>query len=417
MTGPDRNKWKKAMDEEMDGMKANSTLELVKLPPGTSAIGCKWVYKIKYNNEGKECRYKARLVAKGYTQKKGIDYNEVFAPVVRQTPFRILLTIAGHKDWIVRHYDVKNAFLNGELSDMIYMKQPEGYEVKGQKDLALRLNKSIYGLKHAANVWNKSLDNLLKSCGFQQSKVDLCLYTKILKETYVYIIVYVDDIIIATNKEEQISEMEQELQRCYNMTNLGDISNYLGVEVNRDRNGLFYINQERYIKYNLDKYGLPDAKTSRIPLDTGYSGIESERKLPSKEEYQSLIGALMYISVFTKPDISASVAILSKKIKDPTYEDWTEAKRTLRYLKGTINYQLKLGNEDTKENNLVGYSDADWAGCKLDRKSNTGYIFLYNGSPLAGEVENNLVSRFRQRRPNIWRWQKLVRKDYGYAIY
>ncbi|KAK2574783.1 hypothetical protein KPH14_013025, partial [Odynerus spinipes] len=149
----DKNNWKEAMDEEIDSLLKNDTWEIVPAPQDRKPVSCKWVYKIKRNAEGKIERYKARLVARGFSQKYGTDYDEVFAPVVRQTTFRTLLTIAGKESMIVKHYDAKTAFLNGQLKETIYMTQPEGYEIPGKENMVCRLKKSLYGLRQAAKVW------------------------------------------------------------------------------------------------------------------------------------------------------------------------------------------------------------------------------------------------------------------------
>lgn len=138
----------------------------MKAPENAKNIGCKWVFKLKRDKEGKPVRYKARLVALGYNQEYRIDYHEVFAPVVKQTTLRTLLTIAGRDKLQVQHYDIKNTFLNANLTEMIYMRQPKGYEVKEKEQYVLKLNKSLYGLKQSANLWNKCISDKLIKLGY-----------------------------------------------------------------------------------------------------------------------------------------------------------------------------------------------------------------------------------------------------------
>lgn len=387
-SGPDSAKWKAAMDEEIRSLQENNTWEIVDSPTGSKTIGCKWIYKLKTDANGTIQRYKARLVAQGYTQRYGIDYSEVFAPVVKQTTFRTLLTIAGKKKMIVKHYDVKNAFLHGKLEKEIYMRQPPGYQTT-DKAKVCKLKRGLYGLKQAAMGWNKTLDSILVNAGFARSKTDACLYTHISEGKFTYLIVYVDDILIAGDNPEFISRVQSVLSETLNVTDLGEVNYYLGVQVERDYEGLFYINQSTYIKKVLRLFKLQDCKVSSIPLDVGYEKIKSVgRHLQNNVCYQKLIGALMYMSVFTRPDITASIAILSRKLQKPSQVDWVEAKRVLRYLKGTINHKLKLGNSNEENNELLGYADANWAQDISDRKSNSGYIFKLHGSTI-GRAENN----------------------------
>lgn len=152
MSRMDRDKWKVAMDDEINSLNINNTWELTELTDEKKPIGCKWVFKIKKDATGNPSRYKARLVAQGFSQKYGTDYDEVFAPVIRPTTFRTLLVIAGRENLIVKHVDAKTAFLNGELNEIIYMKQPIGYEVPNKEHMVCKLNKSLYGLKQAAKV-------------------------------------------------------------------------------------------------------------------------------------------------------------------------------------------------------------------------------------------------------------------------
>ena len=194
---PNRGKWFEAMEEELRSLSDNETWELVDLPEGKKAIGSKWVYKIKYNQDDTVARYKARLVAQGFDQRFGVDYDEVFAPVVRPTIFRTFLSVAGHRGYKVKQYDVKTAFLNGKLSEEIYMRQPPGFE---QGSRVCKLKKSLYGLKQAARSWNQELDRVLSSCGCVQSAYDKCLYTLNRGDDVAYVLVYVDDLLVAGHR-------------------------------------------------------------------------------------------------------------------------------------------------------------------------------------------------------------------------
>lgn len=383
LTNKHNNQWQKAMLEELESMKLNDIWDLVDLPAGRRPVGCKWVYKLKRDNDGNISRFKARLVAKGFSQRFGTDYDEVFAPVVRQTTFRTLMSVAAKRKMTVKQYDVKTAFLHGNLEEEIFMKQPPGFAVKGQESKVCRLKKSIYGLKQAARSWNNRLHKILEEEGFKRCDADPCLYRKMMGGRHCYVLIYVDDLIVASEDDRMIEALADVLSRNFEISSLGNVQNYLGIEVERDDAGDYYIHQKKYIKEVIKSTGLQDAKTSAIPLDTGYGKQETiEELLPDNFEYQRLIGQLLYITVNTRPDISAAVSILSRKITKPTKTDWSELKRIVRYLKGTIDLKLRLSNHMDKSG-LQGYADADWAESRNDRKSNSGYVFKFHGGTIS----------------------------------
>ena len=188
-------------------MKENGTWDIVPKPKDRDIVSCRWMFKLKRNAEGNIEKYKARLVARGFSQIYGTDYDEVFAPVVRQTTLRTLLAIAGQRDMSIKHFDAKRAFLNGVLTETIYMKQPKGYAIPCKEDYVCKLKKSIYGLQQAANVWNDKLDDLLRKFRFRKSKTDPCLYIKNDNGEVVYVIVYVDDILIVAKDVNNIDKV------------------------------------------------------------------------------------------------------------------------------------------------------------------------------------------------------------------
>lgn len=378
ITSSESDLWIKAMQEEYASLIKQGTWTLTELPSGRRPIGCKWVYKRKEDSTGNVTRFKARLVAQGYSQQYGVDYDAVFAPVAAQTTLRVLLTIAGEKKMTVRHWDVKNAYLHGHLKEDMYMQQPRGFVESGKESLVCKLNRSLYGLKQSARVWNDTISQVLVSIGFSQSKADPCLWIKKLKNSAtVYLIIYVDDMIVACVDEEEILKVERRLKEKIELTSLGEISHFLGIRVTRGADGFFSLDQELYIRKIANRHGLDMAKGSKIPLDVGYyRSREGSRLLPDNQQYHSLVGAILYTAVNTRPDVSASISILSRKIKDPTEVDWTELKRIVRYLMKTSGFKLKLAATRSEATKLVGYCDADWSSDPSDRKSNTGYLFL-----------------------------------------
>jgi len=384
MNSRNHNDWIKAMNEEISMIKKLDTWEEVQLPHGRKTIGCRWVFTTKYHENGSIRERKARLVAQGFAQKHGLDYNDVFAPVARSTTLRILLSVSGKRNYIVNHLDVKSAFLNADLKEEIYMRHPPGSRKTGT---VLKLKKSLYGLKQAAYTWNQKLHNVLTRMGFIQSTADNCLYVKRNGGKIVYILVHVDDMLVATNSQTALEITEAQLRNHFELKNLGGVTQFLGIDIART-DGKIFISQSPFIDSIVEEAQLQDAKESRHPLDTGYFKAEQTatpeqlRELESNEEYRRLIGMLLYLVTNTRPDVAASVAILSKRVENPRQMDLTEVKRVIRYLKGTRNLQLELNNKK-KPQDLVAYSDANWAEDTLDRKSTSGHYCSLNGGTIS----------------------------------
>jgi hypothetical protein len=210
----------------------------VQLPKGKKTIRCKWIFKRK------EKRYKARLVAKGYSQIPGIDFNEVFSPVVKHSSIRTLLSIVAMHDYELEQLDAKTAFLHGELEEVIYMDQPEGFVVPGKENLVCRLNKSLYGLKQSPRQWYRRFDSFMISHGFKRSDYDSCVYLKIVNGSTIYLLLYVDDMLIAAKDKSEIAKLKAQLNLEFEMKDLGAAKKILGVEIIRDRkSGMLYLSQ------------------------------------------------------------------------------------------------------------------------------------------------------------------------------
>lgn len=345
-------------------------------------------FKLKRDSNGQIARFKARLVAQGFTQKYGIDYDEVFAPVARSTTFRTLLSIAGKDKLFVKQYDVKTAFLNGHLDEEIYMMPPKGMDI-GSK--VLKLHKTIYGLKQAARAWNIVLYQSLVDCGFAQSKADNCLYVKKSNNDVCYLIVHVDDIVFASSSIICITEVINSLRQKFEIKELGDIKHFLNIDVHKEPNGSFSLSQSRYINEIAIEAGLADAKSQKYPLDPGYHKLLDNNLLDNNQMYRKLIGMLLYISTNTRPDIAASVSILSQRVESPRELDLTEVKRVIKYLKTTSSLRLSLSPNPNQS--LTAFSDADWAEDRETRKSIGGMICMLHGGTINwSSRKQNLVS-------------------------
>lgn len=197
-------KWQQAMNAELEALNNNNTRSLVPLPVGHKPIGCKWVYKIKYRSDGTIERYKARLVAKGYTQVEGVDYQETFSPTTKLTTLRCLLTIAAARNWFIHQLDVQNAFLHGDLHEVVYMVPPPGLHRQGE-NIMFRLNKSLYGLKQASRNWFATFLETIQKAGYKQSKADYSLFTKANPDSFTAVLIYVDDILVTGNDLQEIN--------------------------------------------------------------------------------------------------------------------------------------------------------------------------------------------------------------------
>jgi hypothetical protein len=170
--------WRMAMLDELKAIEDNATWTLTDLPAGHRPIGLKWVFKTKRDEASIVVKHKARLVAKGYVQRKGVDFDEVYAPVARLDSVRVLVAIAAQQKWQVHHLDVKSAFLNGDLQEEVYVTQPPGFERDGEKGMVYRLHKALYGLRQAPCAWNHKLDATLKELGFSSSPSEHAMYAR-----------------------------------------------------------------------------------------------------------------------------------------------------------------------------------------------------------------------------------------------
>ncbi|CAL8157460.1 unnamed protein product [Prunus armeniaca] len=348
-------KWKRAMDEEIKAIEKNDTWELTDLPEHKDPIGVKWVYKTKMNLDGSINKYKARLVAKGYKQKEGKDYTEVFAPVSRLDTVHLIISLAAQNNWKVFQMDVKSAFLNGVLNEEVYLEQPHGYVKRGEEKKVFKLRKALYVLKQSPRAWYSCINSYFEKNG-----------------SFMIVSLYVDDMIFTGNNLDMLNEFKLSMMREFEMTDLGELHHFLGIEVNQSKKGIF-ISQESYAKEVLKKFRMENANPISTPCVTGLKlSKDGEGKLVNSTMFQSLVGNLMYLTA-TRPDIMFSVSLVSRFMENPYSNHWEAAKRILRYVKGTVDYGIFY--EANIPINLVGYTDSDLAGSVDDCKSTSGYFF------------------------------------------
>ncbi|XP_068304379.1 uncharacterized mitochondrial protein AtMg00810-like [Pyrus communis] len=315
------------MAEELQALHENNTWTIMKLPKGKKAVGSCWVYKIKFHSYGTIERHKARLVARGFTQTYGVDYKETFAPVAKMNTMRVLLSVAINNTWPLFQMDVKNTFLHGELEEEVFMKIPLGHPQSNNPDLVCRLHKAIYGLKQSDNV-------------------------------------------------SEISALKQYLSHKFAIKDLGTLKYFLGIEVAHSHKGCF-LNQRKYIIDLLHEANMTDCKPARTPLNSNLKMQSHGDLIPNIEYYQRLVGKLIYLTI-TRPDISYAVSLVSQFMHAPNTDHMKIVHRVLRYLKGSIGRGILMRNNGHTQ--ISGYTDADWAGNSLDRKSITGFCTFVGGN-------------------------------------
>jgi histone deacetylase 1/2 len=333
--------WKNALDVEYMALMRNKTWHLVPPEKGQNLIDSKWVWKIKRNADGTIDRYKGRLVAKGYKQRYGIDYEDTFSPVVKSATIRLVLSVAVSRGWTIRQLDVQNAFLHGVLEEDVYMKQPPGYENSTYPHYVCKLDKALYGLKQAPRAWYARLSEKLVSLGFYASKSDTSLFIYMKGSITIYLLVYVDDIIVVSSSSKAVEALLADLKRDFALKDLGELSYFLGIEVKKMNDGIL-LSQSKYASDLLKKVGMEHCKPVATPLSvseklSAYVGNPLGPEDATK--YRSIVGALQYLTL-TRPDISFSVNKVCQYLHAPTTQHWTAVKRILRYVKYTFDLGL-----------------------------------------------------------------------------
>ena len=371
---PESEHWKNAMEDEINSLKENNTFTLTTLPEGRKIVGGRWVYTVKENPNDPNKTYKARYVAKGYSQVKGVDYEDTFAPTANFTSIRILMQLAAQYDLILHQMDVKTAYLNAPIDCEIFMEQPEGFEVHSSCNevLVYKLNKSLYGLKQSGRNWNYMLHSYLVENHFVRSDVDNCVYVKQIEDKMIVLVIWVDDLIIGASNDLLLCETKNMLKEKFKMKDLGKLSHFLGIDFEQG-DGFVKVNQKEYLHKVLERFGMSDCKPRSTPSELKVESNGNEEPVDPRI-YREAIGCLIYAMICTRPDICWIVTKLSQYLSKPLKEHWVAVKHVLRYLKYTLDYELcyrKCSDGLT----LIGYSDADWASSTDDRRSITGYCF------------------------------------------
>ncbi|GKV43628.1 hypothetical protein SLEP1_g50892 [Rubroshorea leprosula] len=353
--------WRQAMSEEFSALVRQGMWELVPSHPSQHVLGCKWVFRLKRGKDGSIERSKARLVAKGFHQRPGSNYFNTFSLVIKPTTIRTVLSLAVSRGWSIKQLDVNNAFLHGHIDEVLYMQQPTGFVDHNFPSHVCRLRKSLYGLKQAPRAWFRALKDFFLAQGFFHSKSDNSLFIYHKGSTWIYFLVYVDDIIVTGNDSAAVQSIVQVMSATFSLKDLGPLSFYLGIEAISTKDGLFLSQQS------------PLASTSVLQLSTS-------TPLSDGTNYRKIVGSLQYLSL-TRPDLSFAVSRLSQFMHRPTDSHWQAMKRVLRYLRGSVSHGLLLRPQPTLS--LYAFSDADWAGDRDTYTSTTGYLVFLGSNPVS----------------------------------
>ncbi|PKU66732.1 Retrovirus-related Pol polyprotein from transposon TNT 1-94 [Dendrobium catenatum] len=361
--------WRQAMATEFLALQKQGTWLLVPPPQSASILGCRWTFRTKRHKNGTIARFKARLVAQGNNQEQGIDYFETFSPVAKLPTIRILMTVALFHNWEIHQFDVENAFLHGKLSETIYMRQPKGFEDESAPNHVCLLQKAIYGLKQSPRQWYSTLTEHVISLGFTCSQADPSLLTYQHTNIQMYLLIYVDDLLITGNNKQAISAFITQLGARFNLKHLGLANHFLGISIQSNNNS-YFLSQQSYAESILSQAGLSTCKPLANPTATKTpNDFPPENQLSDPALYRRITGSLQYLTL-TRPDIAFAVNVISQYMHNPLPNHVYLLKRLLRYIQGTRHFGLPITKTDLQ---LRTYSDADWAGDPLSRKSTTGY--------------------------------------------
>lgn len=408
MDSDSASEWKAAMADEVCAIINMDTWELVSRRDDVNIIGSRFVLRNKFKEDGILDKRKARLVAQGFAQRPGIDFSFTFAPVARLSSIRLLSCLAAQHDMNIYQFDIANAYLNGKLDEGIYMECPRFLDdilrhiiddpnrdsnIKNKanemlselesKNVVCKLRKALYGLRQAGSKWHDTLDAILRKAGANPTSSDPCVYLINEKDAHPTLLaVYVDDLIIVSKNIDTVNHLKEELSRSLEVKDLGSVKYCIGIEFKRTNKNVI-LSQESYVSDLLERFNMSDCKPVKTPVDINTKLIKEESSSDTstlKLPYRELVGALTYLGMTTRPDISFAASYLGQFNNCFGNSHWKAAKRVLRYLKGTMHYGIcyKKSAEPIK-----GYVDADWGNCTIDRKSYTGYCFIYGGGPIS----------------------------------
>ena len=393
LQSPDRDQWLQAVHEELAAMEANDVYEVINaadVPNATKLLSSRMVFKRKLDEQGNIVKYKARWVAKGFSQIKGVNYSETFAPTATITAIRSMIAMALQRRMVIQQMDVSTAFLNAKLDHDIYVKPP-AVAGKYPPNTVLKLKRSLYGLKQSPRLWNHTLDEWMRSEGFTPTATDPCIYTKQLKpKQLIWVSVFVDDLLIFSDCNSAMTAFKAAISKRFKMKDIGSPGLCLGIKMQHNASAnTMTLSQEHYIQHVLDCYNMADCRPVGTPLDVGYQDAPADKDVPLPDvPYRSLIGALLYAATMTRPDIATAVSILCRHMQHYNMDHWRAAKHLLRYLKGTTHYHIHYdGSTTSAAAAMIGYSDASYGSDPATMRSRTGYVIMRSSGPVSWKTK------------------------------
>ncbi|KAI3667036.1 hypothetical protein L6452_42078 [Arctium lappa] len=340
-------------------------------PPSLQLEVVQDIFKNKKDKDGIVVRNKARFVAKGYRQEEGIDYDETFAPVARLEAIRMFLAFADYRNFTVYQMDVKTTFLNGKIKEEVYVSQPEGFVDKDRPDYVYFLDKALYALKQAPRAWYDELSSFLVKSGFTKGSIDTTLFIYRTNLDICLVQIYVDDIIFGATNKSLCTWFSDLMTSRFQMSMMGEINFFLDLQVKQLPDGIF-INQSNYIFDILKKFKMDKSTSIGTPMAHGAKlGLDPDGKAVDQKKYRGMIGSLMYLTT-SRPDIMFSTCLCARFQAKPKESHLLAVKRFFRYIKGTP--YLGLWYPKSSDYNLIAYSDADFGGNQLDKKSTSGHL-------------------------------------------
>ena len=374
------------MVHELKMLKEKGVFEVVPRPQGKNIIGSKWVYALKWKENGMVERRKARTVAKGFTQVIGEDYN---ASVARLESVRLVCAIAASRGLRLWQVNFVSAFLNSDNAYEMYMEQPKGFE-EGGADFMWKLRKTLYGTMQGAHDWAENLNKTFKGHGYYKSSADPQIRSKVVDDKLTITSTWTDDILGASSTLEGELSAKAQLGSSYEIKDLGEAKLILGMQITRNASGDITLSQQAYCERMIERFNMGGCAPASTPLPPGLilSHDDCPTNTPNTNEmkdvpYCEALGSLMWLQVATRPDLSYAVNILSRFAHNPGKPHWNALKHTLAYIKGTTHYGVTFqagGNLDP-----IGYVDSNFAGCRESRQSTEGNIFIVAGGPVSWE--------------------------------
>ena len=388
-------KWREAMQAELHSLiKRDVFGPVVQTPASIKPVGNKWVFVRKRNENNDIIRYKARLVAQGFSQRPGIDYVETYSPVMDAITFRFLISLAVSEELDMRLMDVITAYLYGSIDSDIHMKIPEGFKLpeavstKPRSMFSIKLQKSLYGLKQSGHMWYNRLSEYLLKEGYVNNPICPCVFIKKSETGFAIIAVYVDDLNLVGTPEE-LAKTAKYLKKEFEMKDLGKTKFCIGLQIEHFPNGVL-VHQSTYIEKILKRFNMDKAHPLSSPMvvrsldvkkDSFRPCEKGEELLGPEVPYLSAICALMYLANCTRPDIAFSVNLLARYSSAPTRRHWKGIQHILGYLSETPDMGLFYSNNS--EEKLLGYADAGYLSYPHKARSQTGYVFNYNGTAIS----------------------------------